>query len=383
MLLGSSGTLIVTVNEQVVAERLPARRPGVRARRRARAVPPGPGPQSDPGPEPPGDRAVGVRRAGRPEPGRSPGRPRGNRRRQGAGAEELRRFAMQHDGDARRGEALFFDPSGLGCGRCHSAGGRGTATIGPDLTGLALKYDRAELIRSVLEPSSRIAVGYQPVVVATRDGRVLSGVVRAETADAIELADAEAKITRIPKRDIDVRRAGGDLDHAGPGRPNRSPRPSSPTSSAISRASSRRRRGRCQRPCRRSAAEYQTRARSGHRSRPFHRAGHAVDRRLGEPIPARFPAAADGGRVARGRHRSPTRRRSGPVGPCRRPLPSVGHRLAMSGRSPFRERRYELARESGSRRRAAIARPVAPPSDLPMTPGRDVVLAGETAVPRS
>ena len=87
--------------------------------------------------------------------------------------------------------------------------GRGTATIGPDLTGLALKYDQAELIRSVLEPSNRIATGYQPVLVSTHDGQVHSGLVRAETDDAIELVDAEAKITRIPKRDIDVRRVGG------------------------------------------------------------------------------------------------------------------------------------------------------------------------------
>ena len=107
---------------------------------------------------------------------------------------------------------------GIGCVRCHSAGGRGTATIGPDLTGLASKYDRAELIRSVLEPSSRIATGYQPVIVATRDGKVLTGVVRAETDDRLELADAEAKITRIPKRDIEVRRAGPVSDHARHGR---------------------------------------------------------------------------------------------------------------------------------------------------------------------
>ncbi len=51
-------------------ERLPPRRPGLRARRRPGAVPPRAGPQSDPGPEPPGDRALGVRRPGRPEPDR-------------------------------------------------------------------------------------------------------------------------------------------------------------------------------------------------------------------------------------------------------------------------------------------------------------------------
>jgi putative heme-binding domain-containing protein len=115
---------------------------------------------------------------------------------------------MSHEGDPRQGEAIFFDARRAGCARCHSVGRQGTATIGPDLTGLALKYDRAELIRSVLEPSSRIATGYQPVIVATRDGQVVTGVVHAETADRLELADAEAHITPIPKRDIQVRRVG-------------------------------------------------------------------------------------------------------------------------------------------------------------------------------
>jgi putative heme-binding domain-containing protein len=125
-----------------------------------------------------------------------------------AKVDDLRRVALRHDGDPRRGEAIFFDPKGVGCVRCHSAGGRGTSTIGPDLTGLALKYDRAELIRSVLEPSSRIATGYQPAIVATRDGKVLTGVVRAETGDWLELADSEAKVTRVAKPDITERRLG-------------------------------------------------------------------------------------------------------------------------------------------------------------------------------
>jgi putative heme-binding domain-containing protein len=120
--------------------------------------------------------------------------------------EELRRFALHHEGDPQRGEEIFFDPKGIGCARCHSAGGRGTAAVGPDLTGLASTYDRAELIRSVLEPSQRIATGYQPVSVATRDGKVITGVVCAETDDLLQVADSEAKITQIPKRDITVRR---------------------------------------------------------------------------------------------------------------------------------------------------------------------------------
>ena len=123
--------------------------------------------------------------------------------------DELRRFAMERSGDPTRGEALFFDPQGVNCVQCHSVAGRGTSTIGPDLTGLASKYDRGELIRSVLEPSSRIAIGYQPVIVATTEGKVYSGVVRVETEAELELADADAKVTRIPKSKIAERRVSG------------------------------------------------------------------------------------------------------------------------------------------------------------------------------
>jgi putative heme-binding domain-containing protein len=120
----------------------------------------------------------------------------------------LRSFALDHRGDPRKGAEIFFNPQGVGCVRCHRAAGRGSSAIGPDLTGLASKYDRAEIIRSVLEPSARIAMGFQSVVVATRAGKVATGVVRAETGQELELADSEARITRIPKKDIEIRRVG-------------------------------------------------------------------------------------------------------------------------------------------------------------------------------
>lgn len=146
--------------------------------------------------------------------------------------ENLRKFALAYEGDPRRGAAIFFDTKGVGCVRCHAAGGRGSATIGPDLTGLAAKYDRAEVIRSLLEPSKRIATGYQPVIVATRDGKVETGVVCSETDSTLELAGSEAKIIRIPKSDIDVRRVG-DVSIMPANLVEASLQSSSPTSSAI------------------------------------------------------------------------------------------------------------------------------------------------------
>jgi len=201
LLLGSSGTMLVTVNEQLVYQynNLAGRAFSpdsdtvrlnlARGRNRILVVSrQGIGPW-----------CFGVQIALlSPRPG-GPGPAQ-------ASLDDRRRYALGHPGDPRKGAEIFFDPRGVGCVRCHRAAGRGTATIGPDLTGLAAKYDRAEVIRSVLEPSNRIATGFQPVTVATHDGKVETGVVRAETDEVLELADSEARITRIPKRDIELRR---------------------------------------------------------------------------------------------------------------------------------------------------------------------------------
>ena len=120
----------------------------------------------------------------------------------------LRDAGMERVGDADRGRALFFDPKGIGCVTCHAVGGEGSATIGPDLAGLASKYDRAEIVRSILEPSARIATGYQPLVVATLDGLVRSGLVREESAAELVLVDAEAHEIRVPTGQIEERRIG-------------------------------------------------------------------------------------------------------------------------------------------------------------------------------
>jgi putative heme-binding domain-containing protein len=120
---------------------------------------------------------------------------------------ELRRFAAENSGDSANGERLFFDRKGAGCVLCHAVGARGTSMIGPNLAGVAQTYDRAELIRSVLEPSSRIAPAYQTSVLATNDGKVRTGVIRAENDHEILLADAEAKLIRLSKPQVIERRA--------------------------------------------------------------------------------------------------------------------------------------------------------------------------------
>jgi putative heme-binding domain-containing protein len=67
------------------------------------------------------------------------------------------------------------------------------------------RADLDYLLSNVLDPSALIGKDYQAQVIATADGRVLTGIVRAEDKDAITLATANETVT-IPKNEIEERR---------------------------------------------------------------------------------------------------------------------------------------------------------------------------------
>jgi putative heme-binding domain-containing protein len=122
-----------------------------------------------------------------------------------AGAEEYVRFAATHHGDAGRGRVLFADSKRLACARCHRARGEG-GEIGPDLSDIGGKLDRALLIESILEPSRQIVEGYRTTMIATKDGRVLSGIARDETTSGLVLVDADGKRIVVRATEIEDRR---------------------------------------------------------------------------------------------------------------------------------------------------------------------------------
>lgn len=113
--------------------------------------------------------------------------------------------AMKGQGQPARGKTLFADMKGLACAKCHVVGGEGGA-IGPELSGIAARYPREELIASILYPSARIFSGYETVVVATSDGKVLSGLIKSDNADGVEIQDAEGKRIKVAKADIEDRK---------------------------------------------------------------------------------------------------------------------------------------------------------------------------------
>jgi putative membrane-bound dehydrogenase-like protein len=90
--------------------------------------------------------------------------------------------------DPRNGRLLF----GKTCGQCHKLFGEGGA-VGPDLTG----HNRAEtdyLLAKLVDPGAQLANDYRMSVVATRDGRVITGIIAERSPRRLVLQTATERI---------------------------------------------------------------------------------------------------------------------------------------------------------------------------------------------
>ncbi len=105
-------------------------------------------------------------------------------------------------GDPERGRHIFHETAGGLCAKCHrsTAGG---IDFGPDLSHIAAKYNRADLLDNVLNPSKTIAQGFATYVVKTKSGDVFTGLLVKQTDQEIVLKDATLKETRVAARDVE------------------------------------------------------------------------------------------------------------------------------------------------------------------------------------
>jgi putative membrane-bound dehydrogenase-like protein len=115
--------------------------------------------------------------------------------------EEYARFALDHPGDPVRGQRVFWDATGVACIRCHAVAGQGSS-LGPDMTLIGAQFGRRELIENVLYPSRSVREGYQQVLVETKEGDSLGGIVRSETAESLTLVDALGQLHPVAKSTI-------------------------------------------------------------------------------------------------------------------------------------------------------------------------------------
>jgi putative heme-binding domain-containing protein len=112
-------------------------------------------------------------------------------------------------GDPTRGETVFRRKD-LGCLKCHAIAGAG-GQVGPDLVSIGASAPIDYLVESILEPNKAIKEGYHSLVVATREGRLFTGIKVRETKTDLVLRDSEDREITIPVQSIDEKANGRSL----------------------------------------------------------------------------------------------------------------------------------------------------------------------------
>lgn len=104
--------------------------------------------------------------------------------------------ALELPGHATRGRALFRDR----CAPCHRLDGEGVA-VGPDLFDVR-NQSRETLLLHILMPSQEIAPPFVQYRAETRSGRVVSGLLAADTASGIVLRQAHGLLEKMSRNEL-------------------------------------------------------------------------------------------------------------------------------------------------------------------------------------
>jgi putative membrane-bound dehydrogenase-like protein len=103
--------------------------------------------------------------------------------------------------DAAVGEKVF---TRHGCAACHTVDPNASPK-GPNLHDIARRYQPAELLMSILNPSATIAQGFPTHVIETAAGDTYAGFIIKESADEVVLRNMAAVTQVIKKADIKTR----------------------------------------------------------------------------------------------------------------------------------------------------------------------------------
>jgi putative heme-binding domain-containing protein len=87
------------------------------------------------------------------------------------------------------------------CATCHKVAGVGI-DVGPDIADTRTKT-LAALLNDILVPNAAIDNNYINYLVSTKDGRVLTGMLAAETATSVTLKRAEGQTDTLLRKDIE------------------------------------------------------------------------------------------------------------------------------------------------------------------------------------
>ena len=108
-------------------------------------------------------------------------------------------FESKVPGDPEAGSAVFYGKGG--CTGCHMIRGRG-GPLGPDLSNIGMARAYKHLKEALLDPSARLAEGFQGVTVTTLSGARISGVAKNNTNYSIQILDEVGELHLLAKSDL-------------------------------------------------------------------------------------------------------------------------------------------------------------------------------------
>ncbi|MEX2113637.1 MAG: c-type cytochrome [Pirellulales bacterium] len=104
-----------------------------------------------------------------------------------------------HEAVASRGAALFEKAQ---CVKCHRFGDRGD-TVGPDLTNISKRFQKKEILESILFPSQVISDQYASQTIVTKDGKTYTGMVAPTGDDSLTVLQISGEKVVVPRSDVE------------------------------------------------------------------------------------------------------------------------------------------------------------------------------------
>lgn len=110
--------------------------------------------------------------------------------------EEIVEFQMKQEqaGSPEAGRPLYEKV----CAGCHRFGEAIGKDVGPDLTTIASRFKKRDVLESILWPSKVISDQYKSEMFEMKDGNILSGVIVRENAATVFLRTAESAERPVP-----------------------------------------------------------------------------------------------------------------------------------------------------------------------------------------
>ena len=103
-------------------------------------------------------------------------------------------------GDGARGAEVFRRAE---CHKCHRFG-HGGEQMGPDLSEIAGRMQRKEILHAIVYPSEYVSDQYQSYTLVTGDGRTVTGVVGAGTGGKLTVLQLNGEKSELDRQDVEM-----------------------------------------------------------------------------------------------------------------------------------------------------------------------------------